>query len=381
MTRPRTMEAPAVIIGGGIVGGATAYYLARRGIRAVLLEKSTIGSEASARSAGGVRAQCRNGLERRLAMASIELWEGLEAELGVDMEYVQGGNIRLAANEGRLAQLSAEAEEELADGLMVEVWDQDQLRQRAPYLSDLFIGAKYCATDGIANPILATWGFALAAGRAGTTLLTHTEAVDIEVGSGQVNAVLARNQDEELWIETPRLIHIGGAWTPQLGRALGLHIPIEPARNFIGVTQPMPPLFTEFLSSHDLRLYVRPARKGHLHIGAVGTTSGTFDQGVPTEALAHLARGALMAPALQNINFLRTWAGTLAMTPDHLPIIGPVDGLQGYLLAAGFSGHGFCLGPIVGKLLSELVVDGEPSISLAALNPSRFEGMSPNRAY
>jgi sarcosine oxidase subunit beta len=239
-------------------------------------------------------------------------------------------------------------------------------------LSDLFIGAKYCATDGIANPILATWGFALAAGRAGATLLTHTEAVDIEVQNGQIAAVLARQGDEDLRIETPRLIHCGGAWTPPLAQSLGIHVPVEPARNFIGVTQPVPPLFTEFLSSHDLRLYARPARKGHIHIGAVGTTTDTFDQGTPAKALAHLARGTLMVPALGNISLLRTWAGTLAMTPDHLPIMGPVDGIDGYLLATGFSGHGFCLGPIAGKLLSELVLDGEPSMSLEELHLSRF---------
>jgi sarcosine oxidase subunit beta len=366
------METPAVIIGGGIVGSAVAYYLARRGLQTVLLEKSAIGVEASARSGGGVRAQCRNRLERRLAMASVKLWEGLETELGFDMEYVQGGNIRLATNEARLAQLSTEAEEELADGLIVEPWDREQLRQRAPYLSDLFIGAKYCPTDGIANPILATWGLAWAAKQAGTTLLTHTEAVDVEIEAGQVKSVLARKRDEEFRIETPLLIHAGGAWTPYLSQRLGIHIPVEPARNFIGVTQPMPPFFTEFVSSHDLALYFRPARRGHIHIGGIGLTIGTFDKDVPAEALPHLARITLMVPAMRNINLLRSWAGTLAMTPDRLPIIGPVDGIQGYLLATGFSGHGFCLGPIIGKLLSELVLDGEPSLSLDELRLSRF---------
>jgi sarcosine oxidase subunit beta len=306
-------------------------------------------------------------------MASIKLWEGLEAELGFDMEYVQGGNIRLAANEERMAQLRAEAEEELADGLSVELWDRDQLRQRAPYFSDRFVGAKYCATDGIANPILASWSLAWAAKRAGVTLLTHTEAVDVELREGQVTAVLAKNREEELRIETPWLIHAAGPWTPYLGQALGIRIPVEPARTFIGVTQPLPPLFTEFISSHDFHIYMRPARKGHLHIGGVGMTNSTFDQSVPAEAVAHLAQSGSMVPKLRNINFLRIWAGTLAMTPDHLPIIGPVQGIQGYLLAAGFSGHGFCLGPIVGKLLSELVVDGEPSMSLVALNLARFE--------
>jgi sarcosine oxidase subunit beta len=305
-------------------------------------------------------------------MASIRLWEGLQTELSFDMEYVQGGNIRLATSEERMAQLAAEAEGELADGLMVEVWNQEQLRRRAPYLSNMFIGAKYCASDGVANPILATWGLAWAARQAGVTLLTHTEVVDVEIQAGQVTAALARGRGEELRIETPLLIHAGGAWAPQLSQALGITVPVKPARNFIGVTQPLPLIFTEFVSSHDLRVYSRPARKGHIHIGGVATSVGTFDKHVPAGALKHLARGALMVPALSKASFLRTWTGTLAMTPDRLPIVGPVGGIQGYLLAAGFSGHGFCLAPIVGKLLSEWVVDGEPSLPLEDLRLSRF---------
>lgn len=372
MTKPRKMEAPVVIVGGGIVGGATAYYLARRGVQPLVLERSAIGVEASARSAGGVRAQCRDRLERLLAMPSIRLWEGLEAELAFDMEYVQGGNIRLAANEERMAQLATEAEEELADGLVVEMWDRGKLRRRAPYLSDMFFGAKYCATDGVANPIRSTWGFAVAAQRAGATLLTHTEAVDVELREGQVTSVLARGRDGELTIETPLLILAGGAFSPQFDQPLGLHIPIEPARNFIGVTQRVTPFFTEFVSSHDMRVYFRPAGTGQVHVGGVGVTTKASNKTVPAEGLTHLSQVATMVPALRNTNFLRAWAGTLAMTPDRLPIIGPVEGLRGLILATGFSGHGFCLGPIVGKLLSEWVLDGEPSMSLDELNLSRF---------
>ena len=373
MNKIRHIQASAVIIGGGIVGASAAYYLARRGVRAALLEKNIIGAEASARNAGGVRAQCRQGIERRLAMASIELWAGLEAETDADMEYTRGGNIRLAADEARMAQLQAQAEAERADGLQVEVWNRDELRRRAPYLNaDYFVGAKYCATDGVANPILATWGIASAAKRAGATLLTHTEAVDVEIQNGQVVAVLANTPTGALKIETPLLIHAAGVDAPQLNQSLGLTIPVKPARIFIAVTQPMPPFFTEFVSTHDYGLYFRPARKGHIHIGAIGESEEVFDKTVPKRAFPLLAKAANLAPQLRKANFLHSWAGVLAMTPDSLPIIGPVEGVQGYLLATGFSGHGFCLGPIAGKLLSELVLDGGSSIPLDELSLARF---------
>jgi sarcosine oxidase subunit beta len=374
MAQPHTLAAPAVIIGGGIVGGAAAYYLARRGVKAVVLEKGIVGGQASGRNGGGVRAQCRDRRERRLAMASIKLWEGLERELGADVEYVQGGNIRLAATEARMPSLAAEGEEELADGLPVEVWDRDELRRRAPYLSGRFIGAKYCATDGVANPILATWAFAWAAARAGAVLMQHTEALDLELHDGAVTAVLARGRQGELRIETPLVIHAGGPWSAQFAEGLGVPIPITPATSYVAVTQRVPARFTEFVSSHDLSLYMRPARAGHVHVGGVGLARPTFDQAIPRDVLPHLARAPEMAPALAGARFLRAWAGTLAMTPDRVPMIGPVDGVRGYLLAAGFSGHGFCLGPIVGKLLGEWVCDGKPSMALDELRPSRFAG-------
>ena len=373
MSPSRTLGAEVAVVGGGIVGCAAAYYLARRGKKVVLLEKSVIGGEASGRNGGGVRAQCRDRRERPLALASIKLWVGLEKDLGFDVEYVQGGNIRMATNEERMAALRGEAGEELADGLAVEMWDRDELRRRAPYLSEVFIGAKYCPIDGTANPILASRAFGWAAKRAGVTLLTRTEAVNIGVQGGRVTSVTARDTDEDVLIETPWVIHAGGPWTPQLSRTLGIQVPIEPARSVIAITQRMPFLFKEFVSSHDLGAYCRQAREGQVHIGGVGTPGKTFDQTMPAASVALLARGAAqVVPALRRASILRTWAGTLENTPDKVPIISPVEGITGYILAAGFSGHGFCLGPIAGKLLSELIIDGQPSLPLHEFRLSRF---------
>lgn len=161
-------------------------------------------------------------------------------------------------------------------------------------------------------------------------------------------------------------------WDPQLSQTLGVDIPVKPSRTVIAVTQRMPFIFKEFLSSHDVGVYARPACSGHIHVGGVGVRSYTFDKEVPLDTLNHLGRAIQMVPALEDAKLLRAWAGTLAMTPDGLPIVGPVDGIEGYLLATGFSGHGFCLGPITGQLLSELVVEGGASIPLTNLHLSRF---------
>jgi sarcosine oxidase subunit beta len=373
MSALRKLGAEVVIVGGGIVGCAAAYYLARRGKKVTLLEKSVVGGEASGRNGGGVRAQCRDRRERPLAIASIKLWVGLERELGFDVEYVQGGNIRMATNEERLAMLRQEGEEELTDGLPVEMWDRDTLRRRAPHLSEVFIGAKYCPIDGTANPILASRAFGWAAKRAGVTLLARTEAVAIGVQGGRVISVAARDREGEILIETPQLIHAAGPWTPQLSRMLGISVPIEPARSVLAITERLPFFLREFVSSHDLGAYCRQARAGNVHIGGVGATEGTFDQTMPMASVALLARGAAhVVPALVGARILHTWAGTLENTPDKVPIIGPADGITGYILASGFSGHGFCLGPIAGKLLSELIVDGAPSLPLHEFRLSRF---------
>jgi sarcosine oxidase subunit beta len=385
MSASRRFGAEVVIVGGGIVGCAAAYFLAGRGKKVVLLEKSVIGGEASGRNAGGVRAQCRDRRERALAMASVELWGGLQTELGFETEYVQGGNIRLATNEQRMAQLRREADEERADGLQVELWDRDELRQRAPFLRDIFLGAKYCAIDGTANPILATRALGWAAKRAGAVILARTEALSVGTQGMQVSSVAGRDRAGDLVIETPCVIHAGGPWTPQLSRTLGIRVPIEPARMFVAITQRIPPLFNAFISSHDLDMCCRQAREGHVHIGGISMLGAgpTFDQRMPADAVVHLPRGASrMLPALQGINILHTWAGTLEMTPDHVPIIGPVEGVEGYILASGFSGHGFCLGPIVGKMLAEMILDGQPSISLDDFRLSRFDAVAtPDRKW
>lgn len=366
-------EAPVVIVGGGIAGCATAYFLAKRGVPALLLERSTFGFEASGRNAGGVRAQSRDiSAERVLAMHSIQIWQTLHDDLGTDLEYVQGGTIRLANNEERMNELATQAEEELADGLTVEVWDRSQLYHHSPFLAHGFIGAKYCATDGVANPKLVTPAFAAKAESLGARTWINTEVDEILVQDGRVVGALAHNAEGDWQIETPVVIHAAGPWTPQLGADLGLDIPVVPSRTIIARSEPLPPLFTEFISGHDVGVYARPDKRGAIHMGVVGQPIHAFEECTEADVHAYMERRINLIPALGEASIDEVWWGTLAMTPDRQPIIGPVDHIEGYILATGFSGHGFCLGPIVGKLVSELVLDAEASLPLEAFDLKRF---------
>jgi sarcosine oxidase subunit beta len=366
------LRASTVVIGGGIIGSAAALYLAASGADVVVVERGAGPEQASVRNAGGVRAQCRNRTERLLAMAAIELWRKLAHDTGSDFEYRRTGNLRLALTQSTLDGLATESTEEAADGLATEVWTRADLRRRAPYLADRFAGAKHCATDGHANPILATWAIAAAAKRAGARFLTDATVTHIDVDAGRVQGVTVRRGADELTITAPVVVHAAGPWTPVLAATVGVRLPITPARNAILVSQPVAPLLGEFVSSHELKVYLRQAVHGQIHVGGVFTVDGTFDQRVTTGEIARLARAAEILPALRELRILRTWAGTLDLTPDHLPVLGAASAVEGYVVAAGFSGHGFCLAPAVGRTVSEIVRGQRPSVDITALRPDRF---------
>ncbi|HVQ97087.1 MAG TPA: FAD-binding oxidoreductase [Mycobacteriales bacterium] len=370
-----SLTASVVVIGGGIVGSAAALALSAAGVDVVVLERSDGPTQASVRNGGGIRAQCRNRTERRLALASIEAWQRLGRDTGVDFEYRQGGNLRLAAAEPTLAALAAESAEEAADGLPTQVWDRAELRRRAPQLSERFVGAKYCPTDGHANPILATWMIVTAARRAGARYLTGADVTHLDCAAGRIEAVRARVGTDLIRVTAPVVVHAAGPWTAGLAATAGVHLPIIPARNAILVSESAPPLLAEFVSSHELAVYLRQAAKGQIHVGAVGTVDGTFDQRVSHAELKQLARAVDVLPALARLRVLRTWSGTLDLTPDHLPVIGAPAALAGYIVAAGFSGHGFCLGPAVGAVIADLARGNTPQVDITALHPDRFAAL------
>lgn len=371
----KTLEAEVVIIGGGIPGVAAAYYLAKAGRKVVLLERSEVGGEASGRNGGGVRQQGRDPAELPFAMASVKIWETLDEEVGIDTEYRQWGNVWTATSESGMRDLEERWKRERASGLPVEMLDHKGVEEITGVRVRRVIGGKYCPTDGHANPIFATKAYGKAASRAGARVFEHTPVTGIRAGNGEIEAVLTKDME----VRTGTVVLAAGPWSPEIGRMVGLEMPVQPVRSQLLVTEQVPGFFRQFViwTDGDEGSYWRPTLNGNIHIGDGGSLDdelNTFKQATTLPVIEHMAKAtAAIFPDLAGVSIIRSWSGTIAATPDFLPIIGPCEAVKGLIFATGYSGHGFCLGPISGKLVCELVTTGDSSIPLEEVSWRRFE--------
>jgi sarcosine oxidase subunit beta len=364
-------KADVAIIGGGIIGTSIALRLAQAGKRVVVLEKSTIAAEASGRCGGGVRQQGRHPAEIPIAILSVEMWQELDEELEVDTEYRMSGNLWLAYCPDELKKLESDALIQIAAGLPIEILEPEAIRRFAPILTGpVFVGGSYCRRDGHANPLLTTRGFAGAAARAGVEIYEHTEVIDISVSGGEVRAVMTKRGE----VRSPVVVNAAGPWAPAIGKMTGLELPIDPSLDQIMVTEPLSPICQPFVIC-DHRFYFRQATSGGIHIGTiVDPARVSWDKRTDPNDLSSLARAIVeLAPAMGSVKILRSWAGTSEKTIDDLPIMGAADNPAGMFIAAGFSGHGFALGPAVGRLMSQLIRGLKPAVPLEPFKLQRFE--------
>jgi sarcosine oxidase subunit beta len=364
-------DADVVVIGGGLVGTATCLNLARRGRKVVLLEKGGISEEASGRSIGGVRQQNRAVEEVPIALESLKIWQGFQEELDEDIEYVQGGNIKLICSENELEESRRQQLRESDLGLKTEIISREELLALVPNLSrdSRFIAGKYCASDGHANPLKVGKAIAQAAVREGATVLAHTPVTNIELRNDAVNSVATK----EVVFRTDTVVNATNAWAPEIGKMVGISIPIVCKVSQLLVTEPLPPLMKEFITCTGMG-YLRQAVRGNIHIGYPSQPTIGFNKKPTYEAFPYVGRGiARYVPRLQSASIIRAWGGITAFTPDGIPIISPVNEVKGFYIAAGLCGHGFCIGPGIGKIMADLIVDGDTSVDLRPFRFSRFQ--------
>lgn len=362
--------ADVIIVGGGIVGCTTAYNLAKRGARVVLLEKDDIAHEASGRNRGNVRLQLRHRLELPIVLESIELWKQADEELGLPTEYRTTGNLLVTYHDSIAEGFPAEAERHRQRGLDAHVIGRNELRSYVPDLSPEIVSGFLTTQDGHVNPQKATWAFASAARRRGVDMRIGTRVTDIIVGGGKVRGVAT----DQGTISSPIVLNAAGVRAPELMKVLGVEVPISPAKHQILVTARLPLVTRPYLRCAGPRVSFGQTQDGTLLLGMGPAQSVGFDTTLSRVHMSNIMRETIrLVPTVASARVVRAWVGWFEMTPDDLPIIESVDGIEGLFLCAGFSGHGFALGPAIGRLMARLLLDGQATHPIEELGLARFK--------
>jgi sarcosine oxidase subunit beta len=367
-------EVDVVVIGGGIMGCSAAYELVKKGQSVILLEKGFIGGEASGRNGGGVRQQKRDPAELPLAIESVKIWKELKVELGWDLEYQQGGNLHIISNPDKYDFFIEQLEYSRESGLDVRLLNSEETRELLPVLRKNLdiLGATYCPTDGNANPLFVSKAIARAAQRLGAEVREHEPLERLKVKSGSVIAAVTTHAE----YRASNFINAAGAWSRPICNQIGLDFPVEVKRSQLMVTEPLPPVFTEFISADACSGYFRQALSGGIHIGIPSAPIENFNKSTGYDAFKIAGESCMtLFPFLEKVNIVHSWAGLTNWTPDAVCIIDKAPDIEGFYLTAGHSGHGFCLGPITGRLLAEWIIDGKPSMDLRGVRWTRFDNI------
>ena len=387
--------ADVVIIGGGVIGTSIAYYLSKKGIKPILIEKDDLASGSSGACDIDIILQSKNpGIHLQLAMESAKMYETLADELDFDIEYETCGGMVLIEDEEQLKVMKDFVKRQKAIGLQVKLLGLKEASEIQPGLSPNLVGSTYSPQDAHVNPMRLCQAFAKAAKELGTEVYLNTGVLDIRVEKSKVKSVIT-NRGE---IQTKVVINAAGVYAPMIGEMVGLSLPIKPRRGQIIVTEPVPKLVMadvlcakyivakynpknlERSDNPETRLGVglslSQTHDGQILIGATREFVG-YNKSTTHEALRAILRNATrLVPALKLIHAIRSFAGLRPYTPDGLPLLGQVEGIQGFIMAAGHEGDGIALSPVTGKIISELIVDGKTFMDVTCLSPARFGSLT-----
>jgi sarcosine oxidase subunit beta len=369
-------RAAVVVVGGGVIGTSVAYHLAERNLTDVLvLERSGLGSGSTGRAAGGIRQQFSTEMNCRLSILSVGKLLALREATDWDPRFVQAGYLFLLTVPAHWEAFQRNVQLQRGLGIPVELLTGDDARRMVPALAvDDVLGATFCPSDGHADPTQVCLGYASAARARGVEVQSGVTVTALAVEGGRVVAV----ETDAGRVETPLVVDAAGPWAGEIARLAGVEVPIRPYRRQLYYVERPPtipvsaPMVVDFASS----MYFRPEGPGML--------LGMTDRGEPSSFnvytddtfLGQLIEQAVRrAPILENVGVVRGWAGLYDVTPDANPILGPVEEVEGLILAAGFSGHGFMHAPATGQLIAEMIVDGRAhTIDVSPFSLSRFSG-------
>lgn len=355
------------------MGTSTAYHLAKRGVRNVVLveREPFLGAMSTGQCAGGIRHQFSTEINVRLSIESIGMLERFPEEPGHDVGLRFCGYLFLLTRTEDVEPFRRGVELQRALGVETLWLEPEQIAERVP-LVDLegVVGGTVHDRDGLCDPSSVVQGYAAGARRLGARLLTETEVTGVRTEADRIAGV----ETNRGVIDTRALVNACGAWAPQLAAMAGVQVPIEPIRRQIVVTAPMDgiPEDFPFMVFFPDSLYFHREGQGILTGRSNHDETPGFKMDVDRAwEERHLAEAVRRMPLLENAGLMSHWAGLYEVTPDAQPILGRIRDVEGLFVMAGFSGHGFMHGPAAGSLMAEEIVDGKAHT--IDIQPFRFD--------
>lgn len=366
------MTTDVLIIGGGLMGFSTALQLAMRGKSCTVLDKDSPGRHASGVNAGGLRQLNRHPAEIPLSVASAEIWRDIEALVDSDCDSHFPGQIRVAESEQDLLKLEQRAEMVHALGYQhEEMISRQELYRLVPALSPHCQGALICRADGYARPFHALDAFRKKACSLGVEYHAPTRVDAIDHGRNGWRVSTSTGE-----FRAPLLVNCAGAWAARVAAVLDEPVPLRPGAPMLMITERLPHFVEPVIGAASRKLSFKQMQNGTLLIGGAHMAELDFEHQVSEMNWSRLASSArtVMAlfPQLENVRIVRTWAGIEAFMPDGLPVIGRSSTSADAFHAFGFCAHGFQLAPVVGKIMSQLILDDETELPIEPFDIRRF---------
>jgi glycine/D-amino acid oxidase-like deaminating enzyme len=383
----------AVIIGGGVIGSCIAYYLSKEDLHLALIEKGDIASGTSSACDGNVLiADKKPGYDTRLAFISQQLLSNLREEIAYDFDYSQRGSIYIIESSEEWQVAEQYVKEQKRDGYPLRMMDKYEVHEDEPYLADDIIGGVEIACDASLNPMTFAFGLLNQSRENGLDIYDHTLVKDIELDTkGRINKVVTDKRD----FDTDIVINAAGVWAPEIGKMIGLEIPIKPRQGQLLVSEKTFKVgkrkIVEFgymmakfgdadykrnvspdIEKNGIAFVFEPTLADNFLIGSSRAFVG-YNTDVSIEVMQGLARRATrFFPVMKDINVIRAYAGLRPYVADHFPIVSGVESIPGFYIAAGHEGDGIGLGPVTGKIISQMILGEDLIIPVDRLSFSRF---------